>query len=103
MRDAPRRAIPYLMFARATRLLNPDAPPPRRAFIRSPSSAGDAMLGDGVSIGPFVVIEAGARIGARTIVRAHAVIGAGADARRRLPRPRARLDPRARARSARAA
>ena len=46
--------------------------------MRSPSSSDGACSSDGVSIGPFVVIEAGAQIGARTIVRAHSVIGAGA-------------------------
>ena len=45
---------------------------------RSPSSIRRPFSKTSVSIGPFVVVEAGARIGARTIVRAHSVIGAGA-------------------------
>jgi UDP-3-O-[3-hydroxymyristoyl] glucosamine N-acyltransferase len=40
--------------------------------------AADATLGEGVSVGPYVVIEAGANVGARSVLRAHVVIGAGA-------------------------
>jgi UDP-3-O-[3-hydroxymyristoyl] glucosamine N-acyltransferase len=65
---------PYLVFARATRLLNP-------GHARTPGVhptavvAADAVLGDGVAIGPFAVIGARARIGARSIIHAHSVIG----------------------------
>ena len=65
------------MFARATRLLHPEtrpAPGVHALAVVDPA----AVLGAGVSIGPFVVVEAGAKLGARTIVRAHSVIGAGA-------------------------
>jgi UDP-3-O-[3-hydroxymyristoyl] glucosamine N-acyltransferase len=72
-----RAANPYLMFARATRLLNPEVRPAAGVHALAVVAA-DATLEDGVSIGPFVVVEPGARIGARSIVRAHAVIGAGA-------------------------
>ena len=50
-------------------------PQPRRrpAFIATAIVAATRFSSDGVSIGPYVVIEAGARIGARTaILRAHA-------------------------------
>ena len=35
----------------------------------------EAVLGDGVVIGPFCVVEGNARIGARTLLRSHVVIG----------------------------
>jgi UDP-3-O-[3-hydroxymyristoyl] glucosamine N-acyltransferase len=40
--------------------------------------APDAMVGAEVSIGPFVVVERGARMGVRWFVRAHSVFAAGA-------------------------
>jgi UDP-3-O-[3-hydroxymyristoyl] glucosamine N-acyltransferase len=72
-----RATNPYLMFARATRLLNPDVRPPSGIHALAAVDPA-AVLDADVSIGPFVVIEAGARLGARTVVRAHSVIGAGA-------------------------
>src|SRR4029079_14987084 len=68
---------PYLMFARATRLLNPETRP-APGIHPTAIVAADATIGDGVSIGPYAVIESGARIGARSIVRAHTVVGEGA-------------------------
>jgi UDP-N-acetylglucosamine acyltransferase len=35
----------------------------------------EAVLGEGVVVGPFCVIEGNARIGARTVLRSHVVIG----------------------------
>ncbi|NTV74260.1 MAG: acyl-ACP--UDP-N-acetylglucosamine O-acyltransferase [Holophaga sp.] len=35
----------------------------------------EAVLGDGVVIGPFCVVEGGSRIGARTVLRSNVVIG----------------------------
>jgi UDP-N-acetylglucosamine acyltransferase len=35
----------------------------------------DAELGDGVVVGPFCVIEGGSKIGARTVLRSHVVVG----------------------------
>lgn len=35
----------------------------------------EAVLGDGVVIGPFCLVEGGSRIGARTVLRSHVVIG----------------------------
>jgi UDP-3-O-[3-hydroxymyristoyl] glucosamine N-acyltransferase len=65
---------PYLAFARATQLLYPDSRP---AVGVHPTAlvADDAVLDEGVSIGPYVVVERAARIGARTVIRAHSVIG----------------------------
>jgi UDP-3-O-[3-hydroxymyristoyl] glucosamine N-acyltransferase len=68
---------PYLSFAEAIRLLvQPAVPPP--GIDRLSAIASDARLGDGVSVGPFVVIGAGASIGARTVIYPNVVIGAGA-------------------------
>jgi len=72
-----RSSHPYLSFAHAVDLLNPPPPPPK-GIDRTSLVAADAVLGPGVSIGPFVVVGAGARIGGRTIVHAHSVIGMGA-------------------------
>jgi UDP-3-O-[3-hydroxymyristoyl] glucosamine N-acyltransferase len=68
---------PYLAFARAARLLNPERPP-APGVHRLAVVAPDAIVEDGVSIGPFSVIESAARIGARSVLHAHVVIGAGA-------------------------
>ena len=68
---------PYLAFARATGLLHAE-PRPEPGVHRLALVASDAVLEEGVSVGPFAVIADGARIGARTIIRAHVVIGAGA-------------------------
>ena len=35
----------------------------------------EAILGEGVVIGPFCLVEGGSRIGARTVLRSHVVIG----------------------------
>jgi UDP-3-O-[3-hydroxymyristoyl] glucosamine N-acyltransferase len=72
-----RTANPYLAFARAVAVLNPAERPPA-GIHPTAIVAADAVVEDGVSIGPFVVIDRGARIGARTVIRAHTVIGAAA-------------------------
>ena len=82
VRDAPcavlRTSEPYLAFAEAVAVLTP---PSRPAPGLSPHAVIDptAALGDDVSVGPFAVVAAGARIGARTIIEAHVVIGARAE------------------------
>jgi UDP-3-O-[3-hydroxymyristoyl] glucosamine N-acyltransferase len=72
-----RTSNPYLAFARAVALLHPAPRPPDGVHPTAIVEPG-AVLGDGVSIGPFVVIERDARIGARTVIRAHTIVGAGA-------------------------
>jgi len=65
---------PYLSFAKAMRLLYPSEEPSRTvsdlAFV-SP----DAVLGEGVTIHPFAVIEKGTRIGRNSIIYPHVYIG----------------------------
>ena len=68
---------PYLAFARAIRLLNPQARPVAGVHPTAIVSP-DAVVEADVFIGPYVVVGSGARIGARSIVHAHVVIGAGA-------------------------
>jgi UDP-3-O-[3-hydroxymyristoyl] glucosamine N-acyltransferase len=72
-----RSGHPYLAFAHAVDLLVPE--PPRPPGVDPASAvAPDAVLGPGVSIGPFAIVSAGAVVGARTTIHAHAVIGPGA-------------------------
>ncbi len=70
-----RSAAPYLTFARAAQALAPDRRPAAGVHPQA-CVAADATVDPTASIGPFVVIGAGARVGARTIVHPHAVIGA---------------------------
>jgi len=68
---------PYSAFARALTLFV-QSMPPARGIDRLSSVAVDAVIGEGVSIGPFVAVGATASIGARTIIYPNVVIGAGA-------------------------
>jgi UDP-3-O-[3-hydroxymyristoyl] glucosamine N-acyltransferase len=67
---------PYLAFARAVGVFAPDDRPAPGVHAMT-AIAPDARLGDGVSLGPFVVVGAGARIGARTVVYPNVTIGPG--------------------------
>jgi len=66
---------PYLAYARISHLFDPK---PRAATGIHPTAviAADAMVDPSASIGPFVVIEAGARIAAQVTLGAHCVVGA---------------------------
>jgi UDP-3-O-[3-hydroxymyristoyl] glucosamine N-acyltransferase len=72
-----RSAHPYLTFARALTIFHPR---PRPAPGISPHAVieDDVVIGEGVSIAPFVVVARGTRIGARTIIASHVSIGADA-------------------------
>ena len=68
---------PYTAFAQAVRAFAHASAPPL-GVDRLCAISPDAELGPDVSIGPFVVIEAGASIGARTILYPNVVVGRGA-------------------------
>jgi UDP-3-O-[3-hydroxymyristoyl] glucosamine N-acyltransferase len=68
---------PYLAFARAVRIFSPEERP-RPGISQVAAVAADAVLGQDVSIGPFVAIGDGAVIGNRTVVYPNVTIGAGA-------------------------
>lgn len=69
-----RTTHPYLAFARAVGLFaEPVAPAP--GVDRLAAIGRDVEIGERASIGPFVCVADGARIGARTIVYPHAYIG----------------------------
>ena len=65
---------PYLAFARAIGALNPQPRPPV-GIHPTAIVAPDSVIEDEASIGPYVVINTGAHIGARTVLHAHVVIG----------------------------
>ncbi|WP_434767869.1 UDP-3-O-(3-hydroxymyristoyl)glucosamine N-acyltransferase [Pseudomonas triticicola] len=66
---------PYLAYARISHLFDPK---PKAADGIHPTAviAADAVVDPSASIGPFVVIEAGARIAAQVTLGAHCVVGA---------------------------
>jgi UDP-3-O-[3-hydroxymyristoyl] glucosamine N-acyltransferase len=68
---------PYLTFAQALALFHP--PPPRTPGV-SPSAlvSEQALLAEGVSVGPFTVIAAGARVGRGVTIGSHCAIHEGA-------------------------
>ena len=68
---------PYGSFAEALRVFGRDERPDP-GIHPSAVIASDAAIGDGVAIGPLVVVERGARLGDRVAIHAHAVVGAGA-------------------------
>lgn len=72
-----RSQSPYLTFARAAQELAP-AQTVLPGVHALAAVAPDAAVDPTASISPFVVIGAGARIGARTIVHPHVAIGDGA-------------------------
>lgn len=68
---------PYLAYARAAQALDTT---PKQAQEIHPSAviAEDVVLGEGVSIGPHVVIEKGVRLGAGAVIGANCSVGEGA-------------------------
>ena len=64
----------YLTFARAVELFA-DSSPPAAGIHELALVEEDAVVASDASIGPFVVVGRGARIGARTVVRSHVSIG----------------------------
>ncbi|HSK08214.1 MAG TPA: UDP-3-O-(3-hydroxymyristoyl)glucosamine N-acyltransferase [Vicinamibacterales bacterium] len=72
-----RGETPYLTFARAVGLFNPEVPPEPGVHSLA-DVALSAVLGEDVSIAPFVAIGRDARIGARVVIGPHVSVGAGA-------------------------
>jgi UDP-3-O-[3-hydroxymyristoyl] glucosamine N-acyltransferase len=68
---------PDKAFAEAARLLGPEPPQPEPGIHPTALVAENAELGNDVTIGPYCVIEPGARIGSRTVIRAGCYIGHG--------------------------
>jgi UDP-3-O-[3-hydroxymyristoyl] glucosamine N-acyltransferase len=68
---------PYTSFAQAAGLFT-QSHQPARGIDRLSSVAPDAVVAARVSIGPFVVIESGASIGAGTTIYPNVVVGRGA-------------------------
>jgi len=71
---APR---PRMALAGVTRLVDP-GPAIAPGIHRTALIDGSAEIGEGAAIGPFVIVEAGARIGANARIGAHSHIGEGA-------------------------
>jgi UDP-3-O-[3-hydroxymyristoyl] glucosamine N-acyltransferase len=67
---------PKLDFARAAAYLNP-RPESRGTRHATAVIHPEAQIGENVELGPFVVVESGARIGPGTILHAGAVVGKG--------------------------
>jgi UDP-3-O-[3-hydroxymyristoyl] glucosamine N-acyltransferase len=68
---------PHATFARIAALLHP--PPPLVPGIHPTATVHPgAVLGRDVEVGPYVLVEQGARIGDRCRLAAHAIVGAGA-------------------------
>lgn len=72
-----RSSHPYLAFARALAIFHP-RPRPQPGISPQAVVAESATIGPDVSIGPFCVVEAGATIGARTIIHPQVYVGTGA-------------------------
>lgn len=68
---------PYLAFARAVGLFAPVSRP-AAGIDKLAAIAADAHLGEGISVGPFVVIGEGATVGDRTVIYPNVTIGPGA-------------------------
>jgi len=80
--DAPKTIIrtenPSLAFAKVISLFNPDEIERIKGIHPSSVIAKDVTLGEDITIGPFCVIEDGAKIGTGTILHAGVYVGAKA-------------------------
>ncbi|MGI6087000.1 MAG: UDP-3-O-(3-hydroxymyristoyl)glucosamine N-acyltransferase [Kiritimatiellia bacterium] len=68
---------PDKAFATAAQWFAPPVPPPLDGVHSTAIVAPDAVLGADVALGPYCVVEAGARIGARTVLHAGCYVGHG--------------------------
>jgi len=70
---------PYLAFQKAVRIFRPDRDRPIPGIHPTAIVAPDARLGRDVSIGPYCVVEAGARLGDRVVLMAWSYVGPRAE------------------------
>ena len=70
---------PYLAFQKAVRIFRPDRDRPAPGLHPTAIVAPDARLGGDVSIGPYCVVEAGARLGDRVVLMAGSYVGPRAE------------------------
>jgi UDP-3-O-[3-hydroxymyristoyl] glucosamine N-acyltransferase len=64
---------PYLAYAKATALLHPQ-PRPEPGVHPSAQVDATACLAQGVHVGPLAVLGPRVRVGARSVIHAHAVL-----------------------------
>ena len=74
-----RHANPYYAFLLVLRQFHPDEKPVAEGVHPQAYVAPDAVLGKGVGISPFAVVESGAKIGDRTLIGAGSFIGRGVE------------------------
>lgn len=74
-----RHANPYYAFLLVLRHFHPDEKPVPEGVHPQALVSPEAVLGKGVGIGPFAVVESGARIGDRTLVGAGCFVGRGVE------------------------
>jgi UDP-3-O-[3-hydroxymyristoyl] glucosamine N-acyltransferase len=70
---------PYLAFQQAVRIFRPDRDRPEPGVHATAVVAPDALLGEGVSIGPWCVVGSGARLGDGMVLMAHGYVGPRAE------------------------
>jgi UDP-3-O-[3-hydroxymyristoyl] glucosamine N-acyltransferase len=70
---------PYLAFQRAVRIFRPDRHRPAAGVHATAVIDPEASIGEGVSIGPYCVVQGGARIGDRAVLMSGCVIGHGTE------------------------
>ncbi len=73
-RSCLRSPAPYLDFARAIELFLPAPVRPEPGVHATAVVAPDAVLGEDVALGAYVVVGTGARIGDRTIIHPHSTL-----------------------------
>ncbi len=66
---------PDAAFAKAATLFYSPVPPPAPGVHPTAVVADDAVIADGVSVGPHCVVESGAHIGARSVISAQCYVG----------------------------
>jgi UDP-3-O-[3-hydroxymyristoyl] glucosamine N-acyltransferase len=70
---------PYLAFQQVVRIFRPDRDRQEPGVHPTAVVAGDAVLGAEASVGPWCVVESGARLGDRVVMQAHGYVGPRAE------------------------